>query len=688
MLHDNSPDVADSARTYVQPAPLRNGTRRRLPTPYRSGEQLFDPRRPEHHAQGPTVPCGEDAVIRALGIPTDRIAAARTAALAHGTDLASELVADGEVEPEALAEAVAAHLGLPVEHIAASDRIVGRGAAGQFGLPKLLKTCDERLVTKVFMVPRLENLDGLALLLARLPRLRARARITTLAELKRALARETVAARLEAATLGLAPRHPRFSARTVVEAGQAASLMLALFAFAVCLVAYTSTTLAVLHPLAALIFGACLLLRMAAVLSPTGDSHLDIRSMATPPPVVEALPSPMPLYSVLAALFQESAVVERLVTALDRLDWPKSCIEIKLVCEEDDRSTIAAVKRAIAGRAQFEIILVPFSLPRTKPKALNFALPLTAGEFLVLYDAEDEPDPGQLKEAFEAFRAGPLELGALQAPLVIRNGTRNWLTALFALEYAALFRRLLPWLARRRMPLPLGGTSNHFVRRHLVAVGGWDSHNVTEDADLGMRLKRNGFHVGTLTAPTFEDAPEVGSVWLRQRTRWCKGWMQTWLVHTRQPFRLLGEIGLRDFIVFHLLFIGLIVSGIGHPLFVLALAAGLNDILISGWPGGSKAVLLGLDLFNAVGGIALFLAMSYQGLAPHERRTLPRNYPMILVYWPMVGLAMLRAIMQLATNPHNWEKTPHDLRSRADLHDLRYRIDPEFAHKPHVQRIA
>ena len=688
MLHDNNPDVADLARTYVHPAPPRNGARRRLPTPHRFADQHFETRLHEHQAHGPTVPRGEDAVMRALGIPADRIQAARTAALAHGTDLASEMIAAGAVEPEVLAGAIAVHLGLPVEHIAASDRIVGKAAAGQFGLPKLLKTCDERLVTKVFMVPRLENLEGLAVLLARLPRLRAMARITTSAYLKRALARDTLTTRLEAATLGLAPRQPRCSARTVVEAGQAASVMLLLFAFAACLIEYTATTLAVLHPLAALVFGACLFLRLAAVLTPTRVLNRDSRPAAVPSPVAEASPSPVPLYSVLVALYQESAVVERLVTALDRLDWPRSCIEIKLVCEEDDSETIVAVNRAIAGRAQFEIILVPPSLPRTKPKALNFALPLTAGEFLVLYDAEDEPDAGQLKEAFHAFRAGPPELAALQAPLVIRNGTRNWLTALFALEYAALFRRFLPWLARFQMPLPLGGTSNHFARRHLVAVGGWDSHNVTEDADLGMRLKRNGFHVGTLTLPTYEDAPEIASVWLRQRTRWCKGWLQTWLVHMRQPLRLINEIGVRDFVVFQLIFIGLMVSGIGHPLFMLALAFGLSDICISGYPEGSRAMLLALDLFNAVGGIALFLAMSYQALTPLERRALPRNYPMILIYWPMIALATLRAVWQLVTNPHQWEKTPHDLRARADLHDLRYRIDPEFTHEPHVRRVA
>ncbi|HEY9056854.1 MAG TPA: glycosyltransferase [Aurantimonas sp.] len=172
---------------------------------------------------------------------------------------------------------------------------------------------------------------------------------------------------------------------------------------------------------------------------------------------------PPPLYSVLVALYQESAVVDRLVRALSALDWPASRIEVKLICEGDDAATIRAVERAIAGRSQFELVVVPPCEPRTKPKALNYALPLTAGEFLVLYDAEDEPDPGQLREAFRRFRRGTADLVCLQAPLVVRNGADNWLAGIFALEYAALFRRFLPWLARHGFPVPLGGTSNHFV---------------------------------------------------------------------------------------------------------------------------------------------------------------------------------------------------------------------------------
>src|SRR5690606_21252526 len=183
-------------------------------------------------------------------------------------------------------------------------------------------------------------------------------------------------------------------------------------------------------------------------------------------------------------------------------------------------------------------------------KALAFALPLSGGEFVTLYDAEDEPDPMQLAEAWHRFRREGPELAVLQAPLEISNRSQSPLARMFAFEYAGLFRRLLPWLSSQRLVLPLGGTSNHFRRAALEAVGGWDPYNVTEDADLGVRLARFGYRAATLTLPTREDAPDQLGAWMRQRTRWYKGWLQTWLVHTRQPLRLTRELGWRGMVGF------------------------------------------------------------------------------------------------------------------------------------------
>ena len=186
---------------------------------------------------------------------------------------------------------------------------------------------------------------------------------------------------------------------------------------------------------------------------------------------------------------------------------------------------------------------MPPGPPRTKPKALNYALQLIRGDYVVLYDAEDRPHPLQLLEAWRRFETGDEWLACVQAPLQISNGTRGIIPLMFAFEYSALFRGLLPWLSGHRALLPLGGTSNHFRKNALDEIGGWDPYNVTEDADIGLRLARFGYHTGTISLPTWEDAPEALSIWLPQRTRWFKGWLQSWLVHMRSPKALLRDVG-------------------------------------------------------------------------------------------------------------------------------------------------
>ncbi|MDZ7937945.1 MAG: glycosyltransferase [Rhodoferax sp.] len=272
----------------------------------------------------------------------------------------------------------------------------------------------------------------------------------------------------------------------------------------------------------------------------------------------------LPIYTVMVALYREAAVVPQLIAALDALDWPRSLLDVKLVCEGDDQETLEAIRQARPG-PHIEVVEVPAMAPRTKPKALTYALSGARGEFLTIYDAEDRPHPQQLREAYHAFRLGPADLACLQSPLVIDNAGESWISAIFALEYSALFRRLLPALGFYRLPLPLGGTSNHFKTALLKESGGWDPYNVTEDADLGMRLCRMGYRSSTLTLPTYEDAPTDFGVWLAQRTRWYKGWLQTWLVLMRHPLRTAREMGPLSFFVFQLLVGGVLVAALSHP---------------------------------------------------------------------------------------------------------------------------
>jgi cellulose synthase/poly-beta-1,6-N-acetylglucosamine synthase-like glycosyltransferase len=233
----------------------------------------------------------------------------------------------------------------------------------------------------------------------------------------------------------------------------------------------------------------------------------------------------LPVYTIVVALYREAAAVKGLVAALRALNYPVEKLDIKLVVEADDTQTRMAIA-ALGLGLPFEIIVAPASGPRTKPKALNAALPFARGSFVAVYDAEDRPERDQLRLALEAFVAGDGRLACVQARLTIDNSRDSWLSRLFTAEYAGLFDVFLPGLAAWRLPLPLGGSSNHFRAAVLRECGAWDPYNVTEDADLGMRLARFGYRTAVIPSSTYEEAPARFGPWLKQRTRWFKGWMR------------------------------------------------------------------------------------------------------------------------------------------------------------------
>ena len=365
------------------------------------------------------------------------------------------------------------------------------------------------------------------------------------------------AMRLRQATLGLAERHPHFSAREVITRSQAIvfAVALTMAAGAVAFWPGPALTVAVMAMAADFLFN----LTLRCALAVAGRV-----SLAAGVAGGELLP----FYSILVPLHREAGMVPDLARALAALDYPPARREVLIVVEADDGETLAAVRAA-----RLRTIVVPPGLPRTKPKACNYALPFVRGEFVVVYDAEDRPEPDQLRKAVAAFRRRPA-VSCFQARLEIDRG-RGWIARMFALDYALWFRLLLPGLARLKAPIPLGGTSNHFRTKALVAAGGWDPFNVTEDADLGVRLARLGYHVAILNSATFEEAPPRLDVWLCQRTRWMKGYMQTFLVHTRAPGRLVRELGFGGALLFLTLIGGAIWSAFINPLLWMVCVVGL-----------------------------------------------------------------------------------------------------------------
>lgn len=407
-----------------------------------------------------------------------------------------------------------------------------------------------------------------------------------------------------------------------------------------------------LHGVFATLFCTSVWLRVAAVaVQPTARSS-DIA-------VIDGQDAPA--YTVIVALYQEALMAPQLLQALQALDYPRDRLQVLLALEADDVATRVAIRRA-SPPSWVQVVIAPLDGPRTKPRACNAALEQATGELVVIFDAEDQPHPLQLREAAARFARADARLACLQAPLRILP-ERGFLRRQFALEYALLFEVMLPALARLNIPFPLGGTSNHFRMAALHAVGGWDAYNVTEDADIGLRLGRKGYRMGVLHHPTLEAAPATMAVWVRQRARWIKGHMQTYGVHMRGP--TLG--GWRSMVGLQLI-LGLnIVSSVLHGPLILGVAACFLIALID-------LARPGLSAFDAtllVGGWVLVTGATTVASRRAGLRMSVDDAVGALAYWPLQSLAAMFALWQLVACPYQWEKTPHEPVVAAPVDGLR-----------------
>lgn len=466
-----------------------------------------------------------------------------------------------------------------------------------------------------------------------------------------------LAARTRLATDGLADHDPELSTRPrpglprarLVTAGVVLALVVGT------LVAPRWTWVLVVGLLIALYAAATthklLLIRRAV----TDDPTLDVTDSDA-----RAVPgADLPVYTVLVPAYREPGVVARLVGGLAALEYPAEKLDIMLLLEQDDAETIAAAAAVCAG-TPVRMLLVPPSEPRTKPKACNFGLTEARGEYVTIYDAEDRPEPLQLRRAVVAFRRGGPQLACLQARLSYHNAEQNLLTRWFTLEYDIWFRWLLPGLMATRAPIPLGGTSNHIRRDVLVGMGAWDAWNVTEDADLGIRLARHGWATAMLGSTTFEEANSDGINWVKQRSRWYKGYLQSVLVALRRPRQLHREIGTTGIV-------GLLLFVLATP--VLALLNPVFWAMTALWwlaePAWIAALFPPITYYLGmacwiVGGLSAI----YTGVAVARVAGKPHLAPAGLVlplYWVLMSLAAVKAVVQLVRQPSYWEKTTHGL---------------------------
>ena len=462
-------------------------------------------------------------------------------------------------------------------------------------------------------------------------------------------------ARAEEAAHGLRRWQPELSAASRIVTWQVLAALIAvglvIGGFAV-LPGVTLAALAAVMTLPFLFVVGLRVLALVLVLGQRGERP------AGPPVADEELP----VYSIIVPLFQEANVLEDIVASLEALDYPPSKLDVLLVLESVDLETQAAA-RALDLPAYMRVLVVPDAAPRTKPKALNYALAMARGSYVVIYDAEDEPAPDQLRLAFATFRDARPGLACVQAQLNLYNADASWLTRQFTLEYTALFDAILPALVWLGLPVPLGGTSNHFPISVLKDLGGWDAHNVTEDADLGIRIARQGGRVAVLRSTTYEEAPPSFRIWLGQRTRWLKGFMQTWLVHMRDPLKLAAELGPLGFLGFHAFLGGIILSALVHPIFFLMLLVDVADGQLLAVPdSGLAQALLVVAGFNLLAGYASGMLIAGIAAARRGLWQLMASVVLIPVYWLLISLAAYRAAVQLVRKPYLWEKTRHSRR--------------------------
>jgi len=567
------------------------------------------------------------------------------------------LIQSGAIDEDAYLQHLAGYLGLVLQDFAD----LGRGdcaltdaqvpAAAAAGILPLRG--DGGLVW--VLAPRRLTCRTLCRFLEEFPQMRRRVQITSSAMLQQFLTQHGAAALGDAVTSSLRSRFPTMSAAPRAVAGSPWPQRLRRGA---CVAVLVTVPLLPGRDFSTGLLASCFVafaaLRLVACFWPRWPWR-------RPRPQSDAA---LPVYTVVAALYREASSVAPLVAALEALDYPREKLDLILVIEPDDLATRAAIAR-LKPRPHLRVLIAPAVPPQTKPKALNWALAFARGSLLAVFDAEDRPDPNQLRAALAAFETGGPTTACVQASLCIDNLTHSWLSRTFVAEYAGQFDLFLPGLTALGLPLPLGGTSNHFRTEVLREIGGWDPYNVTEDADLGIRLARFGYRCKSFASTTYEEAPVSFGNWLRQRSRWMKGWIQTWLVHMRTPRRLWRDLGPRGVLALNLIVGGNVLTALAYPLLLVPAlisladtAAGLPSWLLPDRPN----LLHWLTIWS---GLLATIIVGLLGLA--RRGQLHHGFVLALtpLYWLCLSLAAWRALAHFVWCPYRWEKTTHGVARRA-----------------------
>jgi len=421
---------------------------------------------------------------------------------------------------------------------------------------------------------------------------------------------------------------------------------------------------------AALVLGSAL--KIAAAVC-----HLRSRRHQTVNPMNNTIPFPVrkPPVSIMVPLFHEPDIAPRLVKRLGAINYPRELLDVMLVVEEDDHQTRSALA-ASALPHWMRVIPVPESQLRTKPRALNYAMNFARGSIVGVYDAEDAPAPDQLHRVVDRFaHAGP-ELACIQGVLDYYNPRTNWLSRCFTIEYAAWFRLMLPGLEKLGLVVPLGGTTLFFRHDILEKLGGWDAHNVTEDADLGLRLARHGYRTELLDTVTMEEANCRIWPWIKQRSRWLKGYAMTYAVHMRAPVELWRQLGAKRFFGVQVLFLGTLIQFLLAPILwsFWIMLLGFGHPLVEALPNWLMPAIAALFLLAEVSGLLINLV----ALRAPEHKFLRIWALSLHAYFPLAAVAAYKGCWEMITSPFYWDKTVHGVHDTTAIAPI---LDPPCAQR-------
>jgi len=461
---------------------------------------------------------------------------------------------------------------------------------------------------------------------------------------------------VKSAVFELWNRDPNSSALTTFTSNQLLFIFISLSIVVIGLVESFKNTSIIINVVLSLFFLIAIVFKLFLALT---GSQFELHQAVTKEDLKEIVDDELPIYTILLPVYKEDKLIKKLIWNLQSLDYPREKLDIKLLIEEDDDKTLNAV-RNLDFPAIFEVVVVPFHMPKTKPKACNYGLHFARGKYLTIYDAEDIPDTDQLKKVVSMFSKLPPHYICIQSALNYFNRNENFLTRMFTLEYSYWFDYMLPGLDTLDIPIPLGGTSNHFKLANLIELGAWDPFNVTEDADLGVRAYAKGYKIAVINSTTYEEANNEPFNWIRQRSRWIKGYMQSYLVHMRNPVALWKKIGWKGFLGFSFFIGATPLTFLVYPfllaIFISYLIFDLSTIrtLFPDW-------VLFMSIFNLMVGNILMIYINM--MAVFKRRF----YELILfaianpVYWLMHSISAFKGLYQLVVKPFYWEKTEHGL---------------------------